>query len=579
VAAWIADPPWMASRGRPLRPEDVMILVRKRGDLASLIVARLHAHAVPVAGIDRLRLDAPLAVKDLLAAARFAMQPEDDLTLAGLLVSPLFGLTQDDLFVLAFDRDRATLLSRVRTGMPAIAEQLGRILAAADLVTPYRFFEEILSGPFDGRRRMLRRLGEEARDPIEELLNAALLFEDGNTPSLQPFLDWFDRGEVQIKRDPSAPLDAVRVMTVHGAKGLQAPLVVLADATGDPERSPGGGFDWSIEEDLDPVPSFRPRADERFAPFDALLDSADARDMEEHWRLLYVAATRAEEWLAIGGALGPIAKGVVPAKSWYAALTAAMDGLETEIVTQAPWGDVRTHTGSERGGGVARVRTLVPEAAPPLWLHKQAPQESRPPRPLAPSAIGVDDVSDAPPSPGMRVAAERGRLLHALFERLPGCPPEARHAAALRWLEQAGGVADAGAREALAADACAIIADPRFAALFAPDALAEAPIAAVVDGRVVAGTVDRLLVTDDRVMLVDFKTGKRVPGGVDAVPRHHLDQMGAYAAALAMIFPGRAIEAALLYTAGPTLIVLPPNLLAAHKPGLGETQQDLPLAG
>ncbi len=579
VAAWIADPPWLASRGRPLRPEDVMILVRKRGDLAALIVARLHKHRVPVAGIDRLRLDAPLAVKDLLAAARFALQPEDDLTLASLLVSPLFGLSQQDLFDLAFDRGPATLLSRVRAAMPEVAADLGAILAAADLVTPYRFFEEMLSGTLDARRKLLRRLGEEARDPIEELLNAALLFEENGTPALQPFLDWFDRGEVQIKRDPSAPLDAVRVMTVHGAKGLQAPLVVLADATGDPERSPGGGFGWAIGDGDEPVPVFRPRAEERFAPLDALIDAAEARDLQEHWRLLYVAATRAEEWLAIGGALGPIARGVVPAKSWYSALAVAMEGLETTVVDDPLWRETRVHIGRERATGAARRRIVVPEATPPEWLHRPAPIESRPPRPLAPSAIGVDDVADAPPSPAMRVAAERGRLLHALFERLPGCPPAERRAAAVRWLERAAGVVDAATRQALADDACAIIADPRFAAIFSTEALAEAPIAAVVDGQVVAGTIDRLLVTDDAVMLVDFKTGKRVPEGLARVPAHHLDQMGAYAAALAVIFPERPITAALLYTAGPTLIALPPTTLAAHKPGFTAPEQSLLPAG
>ncbi|HEY0270264.1 MAG TPA: double-strand break repair helicase AddA [Sphingomonas sp.] len=578
VAAWIADPPWLASRGRPLRPEDVMILVRKRGDLASLIVARLYKHKVPVAGIDRLRLDAPLAVKDLLAAARFAMQPEDDLTLASLLVSPLFGLSQEALFDLAFDRGRATLLSRVRTGRPDVADGLGAILSAADLVTPYRFFEEMLSGALDARRKLLARLGEEARDPIEELLNAALLFEESGTPALQPFLDWFDRGEVQIKRDPSAPLDAVRVMTVHGAKGLQAPVVVLADATGDPDRSPSGGLGWAIGEEDEPVPIFRPRAEERFAPLDGLIDAAAARDMREHWRLLYVAATRAEEWLAIGGALGPIARGVPPANSWYTALSAAMDRLETATVADPLWGDARVHAEAGRAG-VAKRRAIVPEPSPPAWLHAPAPVESRPPRPLAPSAIGVDDVSDAPPSPGMRAAAERGKLLHALFERLPGCPPETRQAAAERWLDRSAGVADAERRRAMAEDVCRIIADPRFAAIFSAEALAEAPIAAVVEGQVIAGTIDRLLVTDSEVTIVDFKTGRRVPDGPAAVSVHHLDQMGAYAAALAVIFPGRAITAALLYTAGPVLIPLSAATLADHKPGFAAAQQSFVPAG
>jgi ATP-dependent helicase/nuclease subunit A len=576
VKAWIDARPWMATRDRPLRPEDIMILVRKRGELAALLVARLHAHGVPVAGVDRLSLGAPLAVKDLLAAARFALQPADDLNLAGLLVSPLFGLSQQDLYDIRFGR-AGTLWAALPEG--ETREVLGRILAAADLVTPYRFFEEMLSGPLQGRRKLLRRLGEEARDPIEELLNAALLFEENGTPSLQLFLDWFDRGEVQIKRDPSAPLDAVRVMTAHGSKGLQAPLVVLADATGDPDRSPGGGIGWSHEEGGEPVPTIRPKKEERFPPFAALIEQAERRDLEEHWRLLYVAATRAEEWLAIGGALGPGARGQIPANSWYAALAAALEGLESVETEDGLWGSVRAHGQESARGRERPPRAASAESAPPAWLHAPAPQEARPPRPLAPSAIGLDTIANPPPGAAMRAAAERGRLLHALFERLPDLAPEARAVAADRWLERSAGVADPAMRAALTGDALAVIEDQRFAAIFSAAALAEAPIAAVVGGEVIAGTVDRLLVTEDRVMVVDFKTGRRAPTTLDRVPDHHLDQMGAYAAALAAIFPGRAIEAALLYTAGPTLIAVPPALLADHKPRLPATEQSLGPAG
>ena len=576
VKAWIDEAPWMSTKGRPLRPEDVMILVRKRGDLASLLVARLHAHGVPVAGVDRLRLDAPLAVKDLLAAARFGLQPGDDLNLAGLLVSPLFGLSQQQLYDITHKRE-GSLWAALPAG--EAREALGRILAAADLVTPYRFFEEILSAPLGGRVKLLRRLGEEARDPIEELLNAALLFEENGTPSLQLFLDWFDRGEVQIKRDPSAPLDAVRVMTAHGSKGLQAPLVVLADATGDPDRSPGGGIGWAADETADPVPIIRPRSHERFPPFAESIEQAGRRDLEEHWRLLYVAATRAEEWLAIGGALGPAARGVVPQRSWYAALSAALDGLDTVTAEDALWGEARVHAVEGERGKARSARAPSAISTPPAWLRSPAPAEARPPRPLAPSAIGTDTIANPPPSAGLREAAERGRLLHALFERLPDTRHAIRAAAADRWLERSAGVADSTHRQTLIASALSVIDDPRFAAIFSGEALAEAPIAAVVAGQVIAGTVDRLLVTPDRVTIVDFKTGRRVPGGIDQVPGHHLDQMGAYAAALAAIFPDRAIEAALLYTAGPTLIPLPADTLAAHKPGLDRTEQSLGLAG
>ncbi|WP_156678792.1 double-strand break repair helicase AddA [Sphingomonas profundi] len=581
IRAWLDDPFRIAGKGRDLRPEDILILVRSRGALASLIVARLHAEGVPVAGVDRLRLTAPLAVRDLLAAIRFALQPADDLSLASLLVSPLFGVSQDDLYRIGFGRP-GTLWDALRAaeGFAAARAGLGAILAQADLTTPYRFLETILSGPLQGRARLLARLGSEARDPIEELVNAALAFEAADTPSLQRFLDWFDRGEVDITRDPSAPLDAVRVMTVHGAKGLQAPLVILADATADPEAGRLTDLDWTLDPELPVLPVIRPRKEELAGTLADDLARIERREREEHWRLLYVAATRAEERLVIGGALGPRAKGEPPAESWYRAIEDALSGLGAEWEADADWGEARHHRGGPATTArTARPRTAVAEPAAPDWLRRDPPKEERPPRPLAPSAIGRDLVADPPPGAAMRAAADRGRLLHALFERLPAIAAADRADAAGRWLERSAGIADVNVREGLVADACAIIADPRFADLFGPESLAEAPIAAVVAGDVIAGTVDRLLVTADRVRVIDFKTGRRVPAGLAAVPGHHVEQMAAYVAALEQVFPGRAVEAALLYTAGPILIDLPAALLGSHKPGLTGTQQILPLDG
>jgi len=428
----------------------------------------------------------------------------------------------------------------------------------------------------------MERLGAEARDPIEELLNAALAFEGEATPTLQLFLDWFDRDEVEVTRDPSAPLDAVRVMTVHGAKGLQAPLVILADATGDPDASRTGTIDWPIVPDSDSLPVFRPRKTELAGSLADALARVEQREREEHWRLLYVAVTRAEEYLVIGGALGPRAKGQPPAESWYTALDAALASLGAEEVADLRWGGARILTGGKDDGTRRRppVARAVAEAPMPAWLRRPAPAESRPPRPLAPSALGDDRVSDPPPGAALLAAARRGRLLHALFERLPSLPPETRTYAGERWLEHSGGVEDAAERAALVRDVCAIVADPAHAAIFAADALTEAPIAAVLpEGVVVAGTVDRLLVEPDRVLLVDFKTGRRAPTTPDQVPEHHLRQMSAYAAALSVIFPDRRVEVALLYTSGPNLIPLPQAVLDAHKPGLGGAEQMLKLDG
>ena len=591
VREWIADGPeqmWLAGRGRVLLPEDVLILVRSRGELASLLVARLHEEGVPVAGVDRLMLTDPLAIQDLLAALRFALQPEDDLNLATLLVSPLIGWSQDRLYALAYGR-KSSLWSRLRDEIEKESEVfpdvrdarlcVNEILNQADFVTPYQLLESILSGPVQGRKKLLARLGEEARDPIEELLNAALLFETENQPSLQHFLDWFDRGDAEIKRDPAAPLDAVRVMTVHGAKGLQAPLVVLADATFDPDLARDGTVDFEIVERAAAVPLPMPRKVEQV---DELADAVEQQRRavrEEHWRLLYVALTRAEEQLVVGGSLGPRARDGAPQDSWYSAVERAMDSIAEEWREDDLWSGVRMFgqqdmARSDRSRAHVR-RSFVPEIAQPRWLSKPAPDEELPPRPLAPSSLGEDRVADPPPSADLRAAAERGIVLHSLFERLPSVVIDNRRDAALIWLERSAGVVDAHQREELADIALAVIDDPAFADIFAPEVLAEAPIAAVVGETVVSGTVDRLLVSEDVVRVIDFKTGHHVPSDAAAVPAAHLRQMAAYAAALGVIFPHRRIEANLLYTSGPQLIVLTDADLDPHKPGLPYAEQSL----
>ncbi len=580
IRLWLDQGLMLESKGRPLRPEDVMILVKRRGDLASLVVARLYAEGVPVAGVDRLRLNAPLGVQDLLAAIRFVLQPEDDLSLASLLVSPLLGWSQERLMAVAPRGSLGLWQHLQRSQDDASLAPLRAMLARADIATPYQFLEELLSGKLDGRRKLLHRLGQEARDPIEELLGAALQFESLGTPSLQRFLDWFDRGDVEIKRDPSAPLDAVRVMTAHGAKGLQAPLVILADAAIDPTRSPRSTLAWQPKGFDHKIPIFAPRAAERGAALEALAAETAARELEEHWRLFYVAATRAEERLVIAGSLGPMAQGEAPAASWYAVADQAMAALGAAPDDAG----VKVFRGTRPAAAiVARprdARPLEPLPPPPAWSRAPAPVEARPPRPLAPSSLGNDAVADPPPTPAMRAAAERGRLIHALFERLPAIAPDARRDAADRWLTQAGGVADERIRADIVVTVLAILDDPRLAALFGPDALAEAPIAAVVEGGVVvSGTVDRLLVGADHIALVDFKTGRAVPPTLEDVPVYHVRQMAAYRSALAAIFPGRAITPILLYTSGPTLFELPAPLLDANKPGFVPEQQSFDMPG
>jgi len=584
VKQWLdpAVPLRLESQGRAVQPGDILILLRSRGALSRLIVARLYEAGVPVAGVDRLRLQAPLAVRDLLAALRFAVQPEDDLNLANLLVSPLIGWSQDQLMARALGREEGrSLWAHLRATLDAADQApLRALLALSDLTTPYRYLETILSGAMDGRRKLLARLGEEARDAIDELLNAALGFEADDHPSLQRFIDWFDRGDADIKRELTETGDMVRVMTVHGAKGLEAPVVILADAAFDPGLKPRADAVSLPVTAQASLPLMRPGAGEAGDRLGAAMAQAERVEAEEHWRLLYVALTRAQEQLVVTGSLGARAKGERPEASWHRAVESALRALGAQPVAVDPWGEGLLWLGHERQMP-ARAQTRVEAGEPaidadmPPWLHQPAPVEARPPRPLAPSAAVEDDVPDPPPDAALRRAAERGRLLHALFERLPELPAAQRGEAAARWLERQGEGLDAAGRAALVAHAMAVLDDPAHAALFGPDALAEAPIVAVVEGQVIAGTVDRLLVTDALVHLTDFKTGRRVPADMDEVPLAHLRQMAAYAAALEVIFPGRAQRVSLLYTAGPRLIDLPTALLDAHKPRFGAQEQFL----
>lgn len=567
IKGWLAEKLWLEKEGRAIAPQDVLVLVRSRGELAALIVARLHEEGVPVAGVDRIQLGLPIVVKDLLACVRFVLQPLDDLNLASLLVSPLIGWSQDDLFAAAHGRGDTALWPHLRQTIDeARLADLHALLAAADFSTPYHFLEMILSGALDGRRKLIARLGEEARDPINELLNAALDYARSHPPSLQLFLDWFDRGDVEIKRESGAAADTVRVMTVHGAKGLQAPVVILADATAAP-RAPKGGdiFDWDLGEGVK-LPLPRPNKADLTEPLRLSADAKDEAERHEHWRLLYVALTRAEERLIITGALRPKDKGVVPDGSWYQAVdtalmtmgVASVDGRKDHVVA---------------GKQSAKSRASAPPPPPverPDWLDQAPPAEARPPRPLAPSSLGSDDSGEAPPTAAMKAAAERGRQLHALFERLPAVAPPARAQVADRWLANVAGVASADERQALISSALSVIDDPAYAALFGSDALAEAPIAGVVDGSVIAGAVDRLVITDTHVRIVDFKTGRRVPPTATLCPVAHLRQMAAYHALLSRIFPDRQIAASLLYTSGPLIHDLPATLLGAHKPSLSK---------
>ncbi len=585
VRRWVSDEePFVLEKGerRHARAGDVMVLVRRRKELASQIVAKLHAKGVAVAGVDRLRLGAPLAVKDLMAALRFASQPLDDLMLANLLGSPLIGWSQDDLLAFVPRERGRSLWDHLRSHEDSrVAETLAKLrelLARADFETPQTLLAWLLTGPWQARHHLIARLGREANDPIDELINTAFAFEASHTPSLAGFIEWFDAGEGELKRDADEASGQVRVMTVHGSKGLQAPIVILADATGEPGQA--GSLDLADDplgtgEAARSVPLPSLSKEERVGPIRAAEEKAAIAQMQEHWRLLYVAMTRAEEALFIGGSLGPrqAAKGAAHEDSWYARLEPVFD---TPPLEDPIWG-------ARREWGVRADPLVRADTAPavdesealPAWVTQPIGPEPRPPKPLAPSSAGEDQGADPPLAPdAAKIAARRGTLIHRLLERLPDIARDDREAAALAWLERQASDLDPAVREELLTSAISVLDEPGYADIFGPQALAEVPLAATVGGVVIAGTADRLLVTEEAITVVDFKTTRRPPQNLDAIPRATIRQMAAYTSALEVIYPGRDVRAAVLYTQTPELFEIPKVTLDRHKTSLGDAEDN-----
>ncbi len=570
----------LESRGRAVRPGDVMVLVQRRGAFVEDLVRRLKLKGVPVAGVDRMILTEQLAVMDLMALGRFALLPADDLTLATVLKSPLVGLDEEQLFTLAHGRGPASLWQALRAASesaPAFAAaraQLTTVLRLAGELTPADFYAYVL-GPMRGRERLLARLGWEADDPIAEFVDLALAHERQHPPALEGFLHWVERTAVEVKRDleQEAP-QAVRVLTVHGAKGLQAPVVFLPDTLRVPKQRPRlvwhDGSDGAAAPVDAALPLWPPAAEFRVGPAAREGEAVAERQMQEYRRLLYVAMTRAEDRLIIGAWRGTKQE---PATCWYRLIEAGLATLpDVERVVDpflagaAEIDDAQVlRLTCAQETVPAAVATPPRPATPPLpaWARRAAPPEPAPARPLAPSRPETPETPARPPvlAAGEARRFHRGRLIHRLLQSLPDHPPAARAGLARRWLAHPGHGLAPAEQDEIAATVLAVLEHPDCAPLFAAGSRAEVPLAGVVGGRVVSGQVDRLRITDAAVTVLDFKTDRAPPADAAAVPRAYRRQMAAYRALLRAIHPDRPVRGLLLWTEGPLVMPLPDEVL------------------
>jgi ATP-dependent helicase/nuclease subunit A len=554
----------LEAQGRPISAGDILVLVRRRTAFVDHLVRALKTMAVPVAGRDRMVLTDELPVMDLTVLARFALQPMDDLSLATVLKGPFVGMDEEALFELAYGRKGTlwqALLRRKSEGKFAgIAAMLKRLLDGVDVKTPFEFFSHLLTD-LGGRTKLVARLGDEIHDPIDELLEEALRFELTGAASMQAFLDSVDKGGLQIKRDLEAAGDNVRIMTAHSAKGLQAPIVFLSDLVGLPDTSRETRL-MTMPGPVDGAPPLPVWTSPGIglALVDTLKADVKAKQIAEYRRLLYVALTRAEDRLYIAGWQ---AKGEPAEECWASAIKEGFERLGAEDVA-LEGGDIGLRWSVAQTAEVATAEaaeTVRPIMKTPNWLFEAMPEEPAPAKPLAPSRPEEEPAVTGPLTRTSSHRFKRGRHIHAMLQWLPDTAHDVRETAALTFLAKSAPELADVERENLWREVEAVLIAPSFAAVFGPDSLAEVPIAGIVSGRAIAGQVDRLIVTENDVLVVDYKTNRPPPKDVSGVAAVYLRQMGLYRRALEGIYVGKNVRAALLWTDSCELMELPKSLM------------------
>jgi ATP-dependent helicase/nuclease subunit A len=568
---------------RPLRYGDMLVLVRRRGNAFDAVIQALKHANIPVAGADRLKLTEHIAIIDLMNLADALLLPQDDLALAVVLKSPLFGLSEDDLFKLAWQR-RGSLrwaldLHAATDGKFEAALRRLRTCEARVLQdTPFAFYAWLLGGD-GGRMRILRRLGHEANDALDEFLELALAYERKAPASLQGFMAWLRAADTEVKRDMEISRDEVRVMTVHGAKGLEAPVVFLVDTTSSPSdtqrlklihlprgnaapHAPGVVV-WAGRKADDPTAVAAARA--------AMLGETE----DEYRRLLYVAMTRAADRLIVGGCM-PGNMNTIRKFSWYDLIVKGLgnSGLHEQAI-ETPDGTVKRYSRPEDAtapqGAAAAAATSAPSDLP-AWLRTPAPTESPPDSLLRPSDPAENEGRSIRTGESVQLRAralQRGTLVHRLLQSLPDLAIERRRDAALKYLARnADGWTD-GDRAALAEALLALIGDNRFGQVFGAGSRAEVAIAGRLQrpGRphaLVSGQIDRLVVTSGEVLIVDYKTNYAPPDLAAEAPRTYVRQLALYRAVLQKLYPRLPVRAALLWTERPELMEIPATALDAQ---------------
>lgn len=594
IKGWLDSKEKLPARGRAISPSDIMVLVRRRSAFVDQLVRALKKRDIPVSGADRLSLREQIVVMDLVALGEWLLFPRDDYKLACILKSPLIGLSDAQLEQVAAGRkgDLWTSLQAAAAKDGAdeafknAVEYLSDLQARYANGRPYEFYSGILMNdcaarrgdgkPQSGLNALYARLGFEAEDPMVEFMNAIERYEKLNAPSLQGFLAWLEAGEAEVKRqvnlNPESP--RVNIMTVHSAKGLEAPIVILPDTTGLPEDNTRARPRFLWPDNERDVPLWVPRADLECNAFRRERNQVEQERDREFRRLLYVAMTRAADRLYVHGHQNAArANG----KSWYELIVKGVtESLDKDVSIDEETGIIRfgtPQTVKPQPDGVDHQQRLSVVGVP-KWARTAAPQAV--PSPLRekfrPSEyLGTNDNDRAALSPLATPAddyhARLGTAVHALLEFLPGTPVQGREGVIKAYLSQPRWNLSEEDQKATARQVTGLLKDARFGAIFGDSARAEVSLTGQLwhDGqpRQLSGQVDRLVVEGNTVTIVDYKNGKHVPKQPESAPKKYIVQMAAYRMALKKMYPDKDVRCALLWTRTATLMELPNSLLDA----------------
>lgn len=572
IKNWIDNEDILPAQGRPIRPGDVLILVQKRRQFAQLMVAALKQAGIPVAGRDRMILPEQLAIQDLIALGRLTLLPNDELNTAVVLKGPLIGLDEDALFSLAHGRaglliDELRNRQGERDDFQDAWTKISRWRARADFMPPFEFFARVLRAE-GGEKALLRDLGPDAAEPIEDFMSAAIDYERDHVPSLEGFLHWLQTGASEVKRDLEQGRNEVRVMTVHGAKGLQSEIVFLADACNMPAPQTDDKISWFNDHN---VPIWPVVSDNQTAALKALKETRRQSTIEEYRRLLYVAMTRAKDQLYITGFTGK--RPNTKETSWYNMIAEAIEPKGKTVVSDNGSESIvieKPQTADPDGQSM-EIDTQLSHAPLPTWATAKPNAEPSPPKPLSPSR--PDDEEPPVRSPLSTDDAnrfKRGLAVHALMQTIPDLEPTNRARSVQQFLARPGhGFSDTLQNE-IAGEVMALFDDPRLSILFGPNSQAEVPIVGTIETpagqRVVSGQIDRLVDTGSEILIIDYKTNRPAPTDPANVPEIYIRQMATYRAALQNIFDNKPIRPVLLWTDGPKWMELQDKVMAPYAP-------------